>query len=217
MSNRAINFFILGLLSLLAGPIFTNTVAAQSPSLWQRRDHRRTNMIADVKARRVGDLLSIVVNEQSDVQNRDQRLMNKDSSASGEISANYGVGGGLGSGTGTLSGDFDTSSSRDMSGNAQYRSEREFLDRFTVMVVDTLPNGNLVVGGTRNVSLEGDNRKLILTGIVRRADVQRDNSISSRMVYNLSLRYETVEGQGAERKFINQGWLGKKLNKAWPF
>jgi flagellar L-ring protein precursor FlgH len=139
--------------------------------------------------------------------------MRKDNSSGAEFSGSYGGSGASGS----LNADYDSASERSSNGETQYRSEREFLDKFTVMVIDTLPNGNLMVGGTRNVGLEGDYRKLVLTGIVRRADVQPDNTISSRLVYNLSLRYETVEGQGAERKFINQGWLGKKINKIWPF
>lgn len=201
----------------LAIPFCCQQAEAQSRSLWQRRDPLRRNLVADVKARRVGDLLTVTIREQSDVENRDNRSMSKDGSASGTTSANYALGGGLGTGTGSLSGDFENTSQRAMNGNAQYRSEREFIDNFTVMVVDTLPNGNLVVGGTRDVSLEGDTRRLILSGIVRRADVLSNNTIPSRLVYNLNLNYETVEGQGAERKFINQGWLSKKFNKIWPF
>jgi flagellar L-ring protein precursor FlgH len=82
------------------------------------------------------------------------------------------------------------------------------------MVVDTLPNGNLVISGERSVGLEGDNRKLVLSGVVRSVDVSRDNVVSSQMVSNLKIRYEA--DQGAEKSFINQGWLGRKLNRLWP-
>ena len=189
---------------------------AQEPSLWQRRDTRMVNLVSDVKARRTGDLLFVLINEQSDVENRDQRLMTKLNSSSSEANGNYGLTGDLGSAAGGLGFDQDTAASRNFNGNAQFRSEREFIDRFTVTVMDVLPNGNLLISGARNVSLEGDNRKLILTGMVRSTDVNIDNTVSSTSISNLVIEYESDPHESAEGKFINQGWLGKKLNKWWP-
>lgn len=188
---------------------------AQTPSLWQRRDARMANLVADVKAFRPGDLLFVSIDEQSDVQNRDQRLMRKQSSKSTDASTTYNLGGDLGSGAGSLNFDGETSGNRQFNGNTQFRSEREFADRFTVTVVDTLPNGNMLISGKRNVSLETDNRTLILTGMVRSVDVRPDNTISSRMVSNLVIRYESEVGP--EKAFINQGWLGRKFNRWLPF
>lgn len=191
-------------------------VNAQQPSIWQRRDSRMVNLVSDAKARQVGDLLFVTINEQSDVENRDQRLMTKANSSTSEASGAYGAQGGIGTASGGLSFDQDSAASRNFTGNTQFRSEREFIDRFTVTVMDVLPNGNLLVSGARNVSLEGDNRKLILTGMVRSTDVSIDNVVSSRMVSNLVIEYESDQKESPEGKFLNQGWLGKKLNKWWP-
>lgn len=190
--------------------------SAQQPSLWQRRNAQMTDLFADVKARRKGDLLFVTINEQSDIQNTDQRLLRKQSSSASEGSGTYGLSGGLGNANGNLNFDHETGADRQFNGDTQFRSEREFIDRFTVTVVDTLPNGNLLIQGTRNVSLEGDQRTLVLSGIVRSADVSIANAVSSRMVSNLSLRYHSVPNEGAERKFINQGWFGRKMNRFWP-
>ena len=187
---------------------------AQVPSLWQRRDDRMTNLFSDVKARKAGDLLFVTINEQSDVQNKDKRTLSKSSSASSKGDLSYGLSGGFGNGAGTIGFDENTAASRDFNGDTDYRSEREYLDRFTVMVVDALPNGNLLISGERSVLLEGDNRKLVLSGIVRSVDVSMDNVVSSRMISNLKIRYEAE--QGAEKSFINQGWLGRKFNRLWP-
>jgi flagellar L-ring protein precursor FlgH len=191
-----------------------DVASAQVPSLWQRRDDRMSNLVSDVKARRAGDLLFVTINEQSDVQNKDKRTLKKDSSSSSDANFAYGLSGGFGSGTGTIGFDQDSAASRAFNGDTAYKSEREFLDRFTVMVVDTLPNGNLLISGERSVGLEGDNRKLVLSGVVRSVDVSRDNVVSSQMVSNLRIRYEA--DQGAEKSFINQGWLGRKFNRLWP-
>lgn len=189
---------------------------AQTSSLWQRRDPRLTNMFADVKARRPGDLLVIRINERSDVENKDQRLMQKQNSSSSDASGNFNLAGDFGSTDGGLGFEQDSSAARNFQGNTQFKSEREFMDQFTVMVIDTTPNGNLLVSGTRHVELEGDRRTLVLTGTVRASDILPDNSIPSQKVANLDIRYASSGRDGAEQKFINQGWLGKRLNRIWP-
>ncbi len=212
--NSLINHLLIAA-AIIATCAANQQAHAQQTSLWQRRDPMLANPFADVKAVRPGDLLVILINERSDVENRDQRLLQKLNSSSSDASFNYGLSGDLGSGNGGLGFDQDSAASRDFNGNTQYRSEREFLDRFTVTVVDTTPNGNLIVSGTRNVSLEGDQRTLILTGIVRAVDVLPNNSVPSQRVADLNIRYAADEG--AEQKFINQGWLGKKFNRWWPW
>lgn len=191
-------------------------VTAQTPSLWQRRDDRMSNLYADVKARRPGDLLFVTIIEQSDVDNIDQRFLNKQNSSSSAATGTYGLGGGLGAAAGNLGFDQDSAANRRFNGNTQFRSEREFIDNFTVEVIDALPNGNLLISGKRIVSLGGDDRVLVLSGVVRSTDVSPNNVISSRLVSNLSIRYEGNQQNAPEQKFINQGWLGKKLNRVWP-
>ena len=190
---------------------------AQTPSLWQRRDPRMTSLIADVKAKRTGDLLFITIQERSDVDNTDQRLLQKLNNTSSSGDGNYALGGGIGTAAGNLSFSQDSAANRQFNGNTEFRSERGFTDRFTVHVVDTLPNGNLLISGSRDLTLEGDNRRLILTGIVRAADVTAANSVSSGLVSDLKIRYESHGTEGSEQAFVNQGWLGKKVNRLWPY
>jgi flagellar L-ring protein precursor FlgH len=83
-----------------------------------------------------------------------------------------------------------------------------------VTIVDRLPNENLLIAGRRKVTIDGDTRTLLLTGVVRAIDVTTNNTISSRLVSQLELSYEN---EGVESKFLNQGWMGKKFNKWWPF
>ncbi|MDB4386263.1 flagellar basal body L-ring protein FlgH, partial [bacterium] len=97
------------------------------------------------------------------------------------------------------------------------KSERDFSDRFTVSVVDRLQNGNLLIRGKRMVSMEGDGRELILTGIVRSVDISVRNQISSKDIGDLEIRYATDPKEGVEKHFFNQGWLGRKFNRLWPY
>ncbi len=211
--------FTLHLILLATSVFVLSAVAdnahAQYQSLWERRAPALTDQFSDVKARRPGDLLVVLINERSDVENRDRRLMQKQTAANADFSANYGASGDIGAAAGGVSLDHDSTSQRDFNGNTQFTSEREFLDRFTVTVIDETPNGNLLIKGTRQVSLEGDRKNLVLTGMVRSVDIFFDNTISSRQVYDLDIRYEA--DQGSERSFVNQGWLARKLNRWWPY
>ena len=180
---------------------------AQQPSLWQRRQPRMTSLISDFKAKRPGDLLFVTIQERSDVDNTDQRVMQKQNSSSLSGDASYSI---TGSSSGGLGFSQDTDGDRQFNGNTQFRSERGFTDRFTVTVVDSLPNGNLLISGSRDVALEGDSRRLILTGVVRSVDVTTLNTVSSAQVSDLMIRYESHGNEGAESSFVNQGWLGKK-------
>jgi len=179
-------------------------------SLWDKRDPRKAFLFQDIKARDVGDLLTIAIVENTDVANSDSRGMSKqtDTSASGGFS--YDGFGASGDATASLG----ATSNRAFDGDTNFSSDRQFLDRFSVTVVDRLPNGNLVVSGSRDVMIEGDLRRLTLSGIVRGYDIRSDNSVLSTDVANLKTRYY---GSGQETKFVNQGWLGKRLNKYWPF
>ena len=210
---RSILACVLGCLAL-GGT--SDKLSGQQPSLWQRRDPVFSNQFADIKAHRPGDLLVVRINERSDVQNKDQRLLQKQNSSASDGSASAGATGALGDVAGGLNFEQDSSAARNFNGNAQFKSERAFIDQFTVMVIDTTPSGSLLISGTRHVALEGDQRTLVLTGIVRATDVMPDNTIPSAKVANLDIRYETTGQEGAEEKFINQGWLGKKLNRLWP-
>jgi flagellar L-ring protein FlgH len=214
--NRFMEPRFLTLSLLLMGLTLCPEVQAQN-SLWARRDPVLLNPYLDAKARRPGDLLIVQINERSDVQNRDQRLLQKNNQSSSDASVGGGLSGFFGEDAGEMSFDQESGASRQFNGNTQFRSERGFLDQFTVTVVDITSNGNLLISGRREVGVEGDTRALVLTGIVRAVDITPANTIPSSKVGNLEIRYEAREDEGAERRFLNQGWLGKKLNRWWPY
>lgn len=192
-----------------------NESLAQS-SIWLRRDPAIVNRLLDVKARRPGDLLIVQINERSNVENRDQRLLQKNNKSSSKAGLSAGLAGLFGDKEGDMNFDQSSSASRQLNGNTQFRSERGYIDQFTVTVVDVTPGGNLLVSGTRAVTVEGDTRRLVLTGIVRAADISDGNTVLSSQIADLEIGYEACEDEGAERRYLNHGWLGKKLNRWWP-
>jgi flagellar L-ring protein precursor FlgH len=190
------------------------THRAEADSLWRKRDPQRAYLFYDSRARNVGDLLTLIISEASEVENSENRSMDKNSSNGASADYAAGSSGGLAAQAANASLDFASSAKRAFSGKANYRDSREYTDHITVTVVDVLPNGNLVISGRRCLSIAGEQRTLVVSGVVRPIDLGPDNKISSRYVADLKTVYE---GEGSSRKFTRQGWLSRAANKIWPF
>lgn len=191
-----------------------NGRSLMAQDLWEHRSPTYGFLFYDTQARQVGDLLTIVVREDSSVQNNDNRGMKKQTGLKSAFSFAGKADGGFAEQASSAAMDESLTSDRSMSGSASFRSQRAFTDRMTVTVTDVLPNGNLILRGTREITIQGDNRTLIVTGVVRAYDIGPDNTINSRLVSDLRMFYD---GKGAEQAFTRQGWLGRIGNKVWPF
>ena len=193
---------------------FCLTEAAHAEALWKRHQPEQGLLFYDTQARRVGDLLTVVVREDSNVRNQDNRGLGKKTSMKSLLKFGAKTDGGFATQASEGEMDSELESNRSFDGKSSFRSQRAFNDRVTVTVIDVLPNGNLVFRGCRQILIEGDQRTLVVTGIVRPFDVAADNTVNSRLVADLHMNYE---GHGGEEGFIRQGWLGRTANKVWPF
>ncbi len=72
-------------------------------------------------------------------------------------------------------------------------------------VVETLPNGILVVQATRDLLVGNDRQTVILRGLVRPGDIAGDNSIFSSQVSNLQVE---LKGKGAVAEATRQPNIG---------
>lgn len=86
----------------------------------------------------------------------------------------------------------------------------ELTATITARVVEVLPNGDLVLEGAREIDINGDRQIIVLTGVVRQADIDRNNVVLSPAVGQLRIRYF---GRGLIRDNLSPGWLIRVLNK----
>jgi flagellar L-ring protein precursor FlgH len=201
-------------------PVITTALCAlgQKPiraeSLWDRREQRSAYLFVDSRARRVGDVLTVVVREATDIDNKEKRALNKSNETRGSFLMKGKSTGNISSKS--LAADFNANgdSSRKFDGNAEFSSQRELVDRMTLTVVDVLPNGNLVIEGSRRRLISGDERILHVSGVVRPIDIGAGNIIESQFIANFQVAYE---GKGVETRFTNQGWFSRAINHVWPF
>jgi len=197
-----------------AGCSATMLTPCCADSLWQNREPRRANLVQDSRARYIGDLITIIISQSTEVDNREDKGLRKTTGASARFDLNTSTGGDLGTSDATGAFDASNESERSFSGQASYRNSREFMDRITVRVVGIDEVGNMMIEGSRGTHISGEHRVLKISGSVRKVDIGPDNTLNSLYISDIHLVYE--DG-GTEGKFTRQGWLSRKMNKIWPF
>lgn len=80
------------------------------------------------------------------------------------------------------------------------------------IVKKALPNGNLVIEGTRTIKTNKDVQTFKLTGIIRQDDIQSSNTITSAQIHDFSIQ---VEGKGQMADRQRRGFLTRALD--WLF
>ncbi len=163
---------------------------------------------ADDVARQIGDVLTITITENSTVDNKAKRDMKKETDRSTIFNGELGNFADLG--------EFGMSAESDneLKSKADYKDERKFVDNITVVVIDILPNRNLVVLGTRNRDISGDTQTIEVSGIVRPSDISFDNKVKSERVADFRI---VSKNGGVSAPYTKPGWLGGILNIIWPF
>ena len=196
------------LLLCLTASILLSTACSQAGSIWAKRDKNMKTVYADDVARQIGDVLTITITENSTVDNKAKRDMKKETDRSTIFNGDLGGFADLG--------EFGMSAESDnqLKSKADYKDERKFADNITVVVVDILPNRNLVVLGTRNRDISGDKQTIEVSGIVRPSDISFDNKVKSERVADFRI---VSKNSGVSAPYTKPGWLGGILNIVWPF
>jgi flagellar L-ring protein precursor FlgH len=187
--------------------MFCPAACSQAGSVWAKRDKNMKALYADDVARKIGDVLTIKITEASKVDNKAKRDLTKETERESAFNGELGKFADIG--------DFgiEASSSNEIKSKADYKDERSFVDFVTVVVIDILPNGNLVVMGTRNRDIAGDKQAIEISGIVRPSDIAFDNTVRSEQVADFRI---VTKNSGVAAPFTRQGWLAGLLDFIWP-
>jgi flagellar L-ring protein FlgH len=174
---------------------YLQRVAARTPdampttpgSLWVDNG-RLANMVADYKAARVGDLVTISVSQALSASNAGNVSTNRAFSANSGIAALPGK-----LKTGGVANLFSPSSTEVLTGKSAASSQTSLSTILTGRVVAVLPNGTLVVEAERQIAMDNERETVILRGMVRPGDLDATNTVTSNQVGNLEVE---VKGKG---------------------
>ena len=156
-------------------------------SLW-RDDGKLAELTSDYKAHRVGDLLTIVIVQDTTAVNSSNVATDRSFKANSGIDALPGH-----IGTSGIQNLFSPHSSATLQGKAQATSKSSLRTSLAGRVVTVLHNGSLVVEAERSVIMNNERQNVLLRGIVRPGDVAPDNSVVSNDLSNLELE---LKGKG---------------------
>ncbi len=179
----------------------------QAGSIWAKRGATLPAPYTDDVARRIGDVLTIKITEGSKVDNKSKRDLQKQTALSSDFNGDLGFGR-------IPEFTMDAQSNNALKSKADFKDERTFTDQVTVVVVDVLPNGNLVVTGTRDRDIAGDIQTIEVSGIVRPSDIAYDNTVKSQQVANFRI---VTKNSGISAPYTKPGWLGRIVNVIWPW
>jgi flagellar L-ring protein precursor FlgH len=168
-----------------------------------------TGLMGDLRARRLNDLVTVrVVESVSAVGSADSNL-DKDSKGAASLTKLFGLE--------TKFPDWldptalaATSSNTTFKGGGQTQRTGELTATISARVVEVLPNGDLALEGIREVDINGDRQMIVLSGVVRTADIGPGNVVPSTAIGQMRIRYF---GRGLIKDNLQPGWVIRILNK----
>ena len=198
---------------------------SQEGSLWQTNSSLN-GMFIDVRARNIGDIVTVRIDENAKASNKANTETERNSSLEAGIEKLFGledwwqndilnnVPGGWPEidpfGNPSIQGNMKS----DFEGDGETSREGS-LDAFiTCRVTDVMPNGNLKIVGTREVMVNYENQMIILSGIIRPRDITENNVIMSTFISDAKIAYS---GSGVVNDRQRPGWLSNMMNTLWPF
>lgn len=168
-----------------------------------------TGLTLDRRARRVNDLVTIRIVESISASGTADANLAKDSSAHLGIPNLFGVESKMPSAMDPANLINSNSNTKFTGGGATNRAG-ELTAVMTARVAEVLPNGDLVLEGAREIAINGDRQMIVLTGVVRTADILPNNTVLSTQIGQFSVRYF---GNGLIKDSLKPGFLVRFLNK----
>ncbi len=81
-------------------------------------------------------------------------------------------------------------------------------------VVNVLPNGNVVIDGKREMTVNNETQYITVSGVVRPEDIGSDNHVKSTFLADAKIAYS---GSGVISDKQRPGWFARIFDKIWPF
>ena len=198
-------------------------------SLFEASDPVTASLFTDRRARKIGDIITINISESSSSSQNGKTSLKNSSSLDAQIkslfyalakapvsgttdptfeSLEY-LGSKRGSHNGVLP-ESNWSSKMDFEGDGQLTSANDLKGMISAMIIEVLPNGNFIVEGRRDLSVDKQARTIIISGMIRPEDIGANNVVESRYIANAKIDFI---GDGLISKYRKRGLL----QRIWDF
>ena len=190
-------------LKQLAATQGTERQAVQPGSLWTPTA-QFSDLSSDLRARRAGDIVTILVNENASAVSSGTVKTARNSSVQASITA----AGGITRAVGPLANLAKAGSNTSLDGQGTTTRDTTLTATISAVVTQVLPNGNLVIQGTKNVHVNSENQVLAVRGIVRPVDLSTANMVPSDRIAQMELQ---VNGKGVVADSVRRPFILYRL------
>ncbi|WP_338454108.1 flagellar basal body L-ring protein FlgH [uncultured Alteromonas sp.] len=173
------------------------------------RSYMANSLYSDMTARRVGDIITITLSENTNASKSAGTSTSKDTTV--DLDTITGLGG-QPLNIGGQSVQLGVSSSNEFEGDAATNQSNSLSGNISVTVVEVLPNDNLVIRGEKWLTLNHGDEYIRLTGIIRLSDISPENEVLSTKIANARIQYS---GTGSFASAQEKGWLTKFFTSSW--
>jgi flagellar L-ring protein precursor FlgH len=186
------------------------------PAVGSIYSEAQSGLLEDTRALRVGDLVVIRINEKADAQGNATTDLKKDTSREAGVDSFLAMMPKLQ----RLNPNFDPSkllalaAKSDFQGSGNTARSGSLQGNIGVHVKREMPNGDLYVEGTKVVMINHEEYHLYVSGVLRPADIQPDNSVDSSLIADARVEFT---GRGDINDQVERGWLTKILDAVNPF
>lgn len=183
-------------------------------SLWSNNSG---SLFRDIKASRVGDILTITVSEEAKGAKTASTVTDRSKKFDGLFTfAGAGAGpNGTASPVGSVKfGPYEGKFGSSFDGNGSTTRTDSMSAYMTATVVDVLPNGNLVIRGSRWTKVNDEMQQIIVEGVIRPNDITRNNTVLSQNIADAKI---FLVGKGPVAQHQKPGWLLQVLDLFSPF
>ena len=176
-------------------------------------------LFQDKKALRVGDIITVVLKENTSATKNADTELSKDTGLTTGIPTVLGVNPNLAAtsllGSQALDMTVDLSSQNAFKAETDSKQSNLLQGTISVTVQRVFANGNLMIKGEKWISLNQGNEFIRVSGLIRPEDIDKDNQVESNKVANARIYYG---GTGPLAEVNEEGWLSRFFNSGWwPF
>jgi flagellar L-ring protein precursor FlgH len=176
-------------------------------AIYQRQSYRP--LFEDVRARYVGDTLSILINEKTAANKSGSSKLEK----TGDLTASVGVMNKVPGSALTGLNAAGTSDSK-FAGNGDASSSNDFTGSIGVTVTEVLANGNLLVSGEKQIAMTQGTEYIRFSGVVNPRTIGPFNTVTSDQVADARVEYKA---NGYLDEAMVMGWLQRFFLSILPF
>jgi len=197
----------------LESPVVEHTGPMSPGAIWTGDE---SNWIADLRAQNVGDIVTVIILEKASASKEASTETDRDSGIKAGFPTFFGLEKKVVENNPNLdpANLIEANIQNNFKGSGKTTRKENLLATLTTQVIKVYPNGNMKIRGGKSVVVNNENQIIYLTGIIRPSDVSAANEVDSSKILNARIAYT---GKGVISDKQRPGWLGRIVDRVWPF